>query len=58
MSSLARSTKRRREDDGGRVTKKPKNVSWRDLGGSVTTSSSIVDGTEVHVISVTKYLKR
>ena len=33
-------TKRRIEVDGGMVSKKPKNVRWRDLGGSVITTSS------------------
>ena len=39
MSSPAKSTKRRREDDEGRITKKPKNVSWRDLGGSSSSTN-------------------
>ena len=39
MSSPAKSTKRRRADDGGRITKKHKNVSWRDLGGSSSSTN-------------------
>ena len=32
--------RRRRKDDGGMKTKEPKNISLRDLGGSVTIISS------------------